>query len=271
MDAAGVLEAVETLRALTPADVPACLALGADRGWSPEEAKWRFLLRVGAGFGVFAGPDLVATAVITRFGDAHAALSMVLVARDHAGRGLGRRVVEHAVAFAGTPVVSLYATSFGKPLYEKLGFRSVGRTTGHLGVLTAPPSGVSRPVGAADRPLVVAEDAAVFGADRSALWAEFFDFAREVRVCPGGFAGSWWNTDRLVVGPVVADSVGTARALIADVAGGGPARVDVGDPRLAAWLTAHGMPASFEVDRMVRGELSGARERLRVPVMQALG
>ncbi|WP_433269824.1 GNAT family N-acetyltransferase [Actinosynnema sp. CS-041913] len=262
---------MEILRALTPADVPACVKLAADRDWPPEEAKWRFLLRVGSGFGVFVGDDLVATAIVTRFGDIHTAVSMVLVAHGHAGRGLGRRVVEHALAFADTPVASLCATSFGRPLYEKLGFRAVGRLAAHCGTLTAPPQGVSRPCGPADRARLVAEDAEVFGADRSAMWAALFDFAHEVRVADGGFVASWHNTDRLMVGPVVADSVATARALIADAAGAGPARVDVADPELAAWLSAHGMPARFEVDEMVRGEFTGRRDLLYAPVMQALG
>ncbi|RKT53165.1 GNAT family N-acetyltransferase [Saccharothrix australiensis] len=262
---------METLRALTAADLPACLDLAADRDWPREEAKWRFLLRVGSGFGAFDGERLVGTAIVTRFGDIHTVLSMVLVARSHGGRGLGRRVVAHALAFAGTPVASLCATPLGRPLYEKLGFREVGRLAGHFGVLTAPPSGATRPAARADRARLVAEDAEVFGADRSALWAELFDFAHEVRVAEGGFAASWRDTDRLVVGPVVADSVEVAKALIADVAGAGPARVDVADPDLAAWLAAHGMPARFDVARMVRGEPAGARDRLYAPVMQALG
>ncbi|XVV05443.1 GNAT family N-acetyltransferase [Actinosynnema sp. CA-248983] len=256
------------LRTLTLADVPACLDLAADRDWPPEEAKWGFLLRVGTGFGLFDGPRLVGTTIITRFGDEHAAVSMVLVASSHGGRGLGRRLVEHALEHAGTPVASLYATPFGKPLYEKLGFRSVGMVAGHFGTLDVPRSGVSTPV--ADRERLVAEDAKVFGADRSAMWAEYFRFAREVRVSPDGFAASWRNTNRLMLGPIVAGSLAEAEALISDVADG-PSRVDVRDPALAAWLTEHGMPARFEVDLMVRGAFSGARDRLWAPLMQALG
>ncbi|MFI9813641.1 GNAT family N-acetyltransferase [Saccharothrix variisporea] len=256
------------VRALTLDDVPACLALAADRDWPPEEAKWGFLLRVGAGFGLFDGPRLVGTTIITRFGDEHAAVSMVLVASSHGGRGLGRRLVEHALDAAGTPVASLYATGFGKPLYEKLGFRSVGMVAGHFGTLDVPRAGVSEPV--TDRERLVKQDAEVFGADRSAMWAEYFDFAREVRVSADGFVGSWRNTDRLMLGPVVAGSLTEAKALISDVADG-PSRVDVRDPELAAWLSAHGMPPRFEVDLMVRGEFTGARDRLWAPVMQALG
>ncbi|MEJ2856662.1 MULTISPECIES: GNAT family N-acetyltransferase [unclassified Saccharothrix] len=256
------------VRTLTLADVPACVTLAADRGWPPEHTKWEFLLRVGAGFGLVDGPRLVGTTIITRFGDEHAAVSMVLVASSHGGRGLGRRLVEHALEAAGTPVASLFATQFGKPLYEKLGFRSVGMVAAHFGTLDVPAAGVSEPV--TDRERLVAEDAKVFGADRSAMWAEYFDFAREVRVSPDGFVGSWLNTNRLVVGPVVAGSLAEAKALISDVAEG-PARVDVRDPELAAWLTEHGMPQRFEVDLMVRGEFTGARDRLWAPVMQALG
>lgn len=268
VDGTGVLVGVTVLRTLTSADVPACLALAADRDWPPEEAKWRFLLRVGTGFGLFDGPRLVGTTIITRFGDEHAAVSMVLVAPSHGRRGLGRRLVEHALEHAGTPVASLFATPFGKPLYERLGFRSVDVVAGHFGTLDVPRSGVSVPV--EDRDHLVKLDAAVFGADRSAMWESYFDFAREVRVSPDGFAASWRNTDRLMLGPIVAGSLAEAKALISDVADG-PSRVDAGDPALRAWLTEHGMPARFEVDLMVRGEFSGARERLWAPLMQALG
>jgi GNAT superfamily N-acetyltransferase len=268
VDVPGVLEDVTVVRTLTLDDVPACLALAADRDWPPEQAKWGFLLRVGTGFGLFDGPRLVGTTIITRFGDEHAAVSMVLVASSHGGRGLGRRLVEHALEAAGTPVASLFATPFGKPLYEKLGFRSVGMVSAHFGTLDVPASGVSVPV--TDRERLVKEDAAVFGADRSAMWAEYFDFAREVRVSPDGFVGSWRNTDRFMLGPVVAGSPAEAKALISDVADG-PSRVDVRDPELSAWLTDHGMPARFAVDLMVRGEFTGARDRLWAPVMQALG
>ncbi|MFD7654048.1 GNAT family N-acetyltransferase [Actinosynnema sp. NPDC059797] len=262
---------METLRALTPDDVAACVALASDRDWPPEWDKWAFLLRVGTGFGLVDGGRLVGTTIVTRFGDAHAAVSMVLVASSHGGRGLGRRLVGHALEFADAPVVSLHATSQGRPLYEKLGFRPVTRVTGHFGAFTGPAAGVSRPVAEADRARVVAVDAEVFGADRSALWAELFGFASQVRVAEDGFAGTWELPGVTVVGPVVASSAERARELISDVAAGGHVRVDVHDPGLGAWLAERGVRPRFTVDFMVRGELTGDRARLHVPVMQALG
>ncbi|MFE2755902.1 GNAT family N-acetyltransferase [Actinosynnema sp. NPDC059335] len=258
------------MRVLTPDDLPACVRLASDRGWPEEPAKWAFLLRVGTGFGLFEGDELIGTTIVTRFGDAHAAVSMVLVASAHGGRGWGRRLVGHALEFAGTPVVSLHATSFGKPLYEKLGFRSVGRVTAHVGEFRGAAPGTSRPLAEADRARVVAVDAEVFGADRSGMWEELFGFAERVRVADDGFAAAWRNGDVTMVGPVVASSAARAAELVADLASG-VVRVDVRDPWLGAWLARHGVPARFTVDLMVRGEFGGDRARLFAPVMQALG
>ena len=256
---------------LTTDDLPACVRLASDRGWSEEPDKWAFLLRVGTGFGLFDGDELVGTTIVTRFGDEHAAVSMVLVASSHGGRGLGRLLVEHALEFAGTPVVSLHATSYGKPLYEKLGFRSVGVVTAHVGAFGGTAPGTSRPVAEADRARVVAVDAEVFGADRSAVWAALFGFASQVGVADDGFAATWRNGPLTMVGPVVAPSAGRAAELIADVAVGATVRVDVRDRALGAWLESHGVVPRFTADLMVRGAFSGDRARLYAPVMQALG
>ncbi|ONI92537.1 GNAT family N-acetyltransferase [Saccharothrix sp. ALI-22-I] len=256
---------------LTPEDLPACVRLAADRQWPEEPDKWAFLLRVGTGFGLFDGGELVGTTIATRFGDEHAAISMVLVAPGHGGRGLGRRLMEHALEFAATPVVSLHATSYGKPLYEKLGFRSVGLVTAHIGAFDGTASGTSRPVEDGDRAKVVAVDAEVFGADRSAMWGALFGFASQVRVADDGFAAVWRNGSVSMVGPVVAPSVSRAAELIADVAVGATVRVDVRDPALGAWLEGHGVVPRFTADLMVRGAFSGDRARLYAPVMQALG
>ncbi|MBP2334264.1 GNAT superfamily N-acetyltransferase [Saccharothrix coeruleofusca] len=263
---------METLRELTVDDVPACLALAADRGWSREEGKWRLLLRVGTGFGLFDGDELVGTTIVTPFGAEHAAVSMVLVASRSGGRGLGRRLVEHALEVTSAPVVSLHATEFGRPLYERLGFRSVGRVTAHFGVFAGVRPGVSRPAGEADRARVVAQDAAAFGADRSALWSALWEFASQVRVVPEGHAVSWREGEVETVG-VVAPSVGVARDLVADMSPDVTVRVDVAEPKLGGWLAEHGVVPRHTVDLMVRGaaELPGDRGRLFSPVMQALG
>ncbi|GAA3857827.1 GNAT family N-acetyltransferase [Saccharothrix violaceirubra] len=265
------LGSVTTLRELTGDDLDACRALARSRTWPDEPDKWAFLLRVGTGFGLFDGSRLVGTVLVTRF-PGHAVISMVLVAVTHERRGLGRRLMTHALEFADSPVVSLHATPNGRPLYSKLGFVAVDRVTAHVGRFTRAASGVSRPLVAADRDRVVAEDARVFGADRSGMWDGLFGFVERARVSPEGFGCAWWNLDRLMIGPVVARSVTGAAELVADLAAGDRViRVDSRSSGLGAWLVRHGLAARATVDLMVRGEFPGDRDRLFAPVMQALG
>jgi GNAT superfamily N-acetyltransferase len=271
------VDTVATLRALTYDDLADCLKLAADRDWPLEDRKWAFLLDHGIGFGlVDPSGSLIGSTIVTRYGDGHAAISMVLVAARFAGQGLGRRLVEHALSVADCPITSLYATSHGRPLYEKLGFRAVGRLTAHVGAFRGGSlSGETRAALHADLAGVVRSDAAAFGADRTDLWKSYFPFADQVRVGPTGFAAAWQNIDSLVIGPVVADSVDEAKLLISDLAAGveGPIRVDTPHPALGAWLVEHGLVEQFTVDAMVHGatDLPGDRARLYAPMMQALG
>lgn len=267
-----------TLRELAYDDLAACLELAADRGWAAEENKWALLLDLGTGYGLFdAAGRLVGTTIVTRYGGDQAVVSMVLVAADHGGQGLGRRLMTHALEHVDRPVVSLHATAMGRPLYEKLGFRAVGRLTRYVGVFPANGlSGTTRAALQADLPDVVRTDSEVFGAERVALWKDYFRFTDQVRLGPGGgFAATWRTVDSLVVGPVVADSADEAKTLISDLAVGvdGNLQVDVYHDDLGSWLERQGMVERSSVDLMVRGanDVPGDRKRLHVPLMQALG
>ncbi len=267
-----------TLRELAYDDLAACLKLAADRDWPAEDRKWGLLLDQGTGYGLFdASGTLVGTTIVTRFGDQHAVVSMVLVATSHSRQGLATRLVAHALEHAGCPVVSLHATSQGRPLYEGLGFRSVARLTTYSGSLAPGElSGTTRAALPADLPAVVLEDAVVFGANRGQLWKDYFRFTDQVRLDDtGGFAATWRTPDGLAVGPVVADTVDGAKALIADLAVGadGALRVDTYQDELGSWLEREGLVERSTVDLMVHGaaNVPGDRARLHVPLMQALG
>jgi GNAT superfamily N-acetyltransferase len=271
------------IRRLTIADLPACQALAADRQWPPEDRKWRFLFEIGEVYGLEEpGEGLVGTVVLTRY-EPSAAISMVLVAARREGRGLGRRLMKHAIERAGSGPVSLYATPIGRPLYEKLGFEAIGEITIHTGRLRAPQAHpISRPASEADLERIAELDAAVVGADRSRLVAGLPAFAEQLRVVErdgriAGYAGAWDNVDHIVIGPVVAENAALAQALIADLAAGvdGPIRLDVdrARPELLTWAGEHGLTPGFSSVLMVLDgrPLGGDRSRLFVPVMQALG
>ncbi|GAA3003924.1 Acetyltransferase (GNAT) family protein [Actinokineospora diospyrosa] len=270
---------------LSTTDLIPCLTLAADREWPYEDRKWEFLLDVGQGYGIVdQSGDLVASTILTTSGDL-AAISMVLVATKYARQGLGTRVVRHAVAQAGEATVHLHATSTGRPLYERLGFRSLTEVDARTGVLKAGPSRRTTVADQGDLAAILAFDAATFGVDRSNVLSGLFDFADRVRVVERdgelvGYASSWRPGTKMqstILGPVIAVDPADARALIADLAAdaNGPIRVDIDNkhPELGQWLAEHGLEPVFRCDLMTLGgrPLPGDRQAIHAPFMQALG
>jgi GNAT superfamily N-acetyltransferase len=268
---------------LGPGDLDACLELAAGRDWRPERRKWALLFEVGEVYGI-RDPDggLAGSVTLTRYGPDLAIVSMMLVAARFGGRGLGRRLMSHVLAQAGDTTVFLYATPMGHPLYEKVGFRTVGSVTTSVGRFTGAPGGGTRPAEPRDRDAILALDAVAVGADRTDLLTRYFGLAEQLRVIERdgavcGFAAAAANVENVVVGPLVAPDLDVARTLIADVASAidAPVRLDL-DHRhdgLLEWAAERGVTPANDTSLMVRGgrDLPGARERLILPVMQALG
>ncbi len=272
------------IRRLSLADLAACTELAADRGWPPQERSWRLMLAVSEVYGVDdpAG-GLAGTVVLTRYGPDLAAIGMMLVATRHGRQGLGRRLMTYALGVADGAVVFLFATDLGRSLYARLGFQVVETCTRYIGMFNPDklraPAHVVRLVGAAQLPGVVAADTAVFGADRSRLLAELVTFAEGFVECGGpgaGYAAAWADGPTMIMGPVVADSLPTATALISSLANGyaGPVRLDVTSrhPGLAAWALQRGLQVGAGNAVMTYGgALPGDRARLFAPASVATG
>jgi len=282
------------VRRLSAADLTACVELAAARDWPPEERKWRLLFRVGEVYGIDdpAG-GLAGVVVLTRYGRQLAAVGMMLVALRYGRQGFGRALMSHLLGQAAGAVVYLTATSAGRPLYQKVGFRAVDTMTMHVGQfrpdLAGPPPGLSPgpPTGAirvatlADIEPIAALDREVFGADRRRVLTELFSFGDRVLVTEAGgaitgYASIWRNVDGLVIGPVVAADPGIAAALITGIAAtaDGPVRLDIrgGHQGLAAWAAARGVVPRGHTSLMVHGgDLPGDWDRLFAPVSVAIG
>jgi GNAT superfamily N-acetyltransferase len=288
------------IRPLTSADLPGCLALARDRDWLPEERTWRLLFDLAVVYGVRdPGGELAGVAVLTRFGAEFAVIGMMLVASRYGGRGLGRALMDRALADAGDVTVFLHATPIGRPLYEKLGFEPVGASHTYLGTFhpvgPAAPGGSwparpevsaakrrSRPAGPGDLMAIRRLDARANGTDRAILVRRLPGFTEQLRVIerPGGitgYAGAYRGVSHACIGPVIAETVDDAEKLIADVAGGiaGPVRIDLGDrhPELRKWAVGHGLTPGASAALMVLGgrPLPGDRSRCFAPLMRALG
>lgn len=286
------------VRRLRPDDLRHCVRLSVDRGWLPEKAKWSLLLEVSEVFGVDApdgGDDgdgaLAGAVVLTRYGADLASVGMMLVAARYGRRGLGRALMEHLLAEAGDATVTLFATDLGKPLYDKLGFRTIRRSAAFTGPFSTEPTEPAaaadnskmrtRPAAAADMASIIDVDKAAFGADRSRLLGRLPAFAGQFLVLETGrgvegFAAAWDNHTSTVIGPVVAPDGAAARRLIGDLAAGvgGQVRLDLDPdrPELPHWAVRHGLqPAGLNAvmaygDRPPPGDLA----RLFTPISIAL-
>ncbi|HMG65680.1 MAG TPA: GNAT family N-acetyltransferase [Streptosporangiaceae bacterium] len=279
------------VRPLDPADLPDCLDLAADRGWPPEDVKWRFALAAGSVFGVDdPRGGLAATIAVTRYEPGLAVIGLLLVAARHGRRGLGRRLTEHALEWAAGRVVYLYATPEGQPLYEALGFRVLDHVTRHVGPFrpAAPWAGglagglLVRPPVPADRAEVLALDRAVFGASRASSLGALARLADQVVVAAdgqgiAGHGSAWRNLDVLTIGPLVARDDAVAMALIQAMAepADGPVRVDLPARHagVSRWLAARGvLPAAPDPLMSYQGQpLPGDRDQLYGLFMQAVG
>jgi GNAT superfamily N-acetyltransferase len=304
-------ESFPPIRSLDRDDLRRCVALSVDRGWSPERAKWSLLLGCAEAFGVDApdgavpsGGRLAGAVVLTRWGPDLASIGMMLVATRYARRGLGRALMEHALAEAGDATVTLFATDMGRPLYEKLGFAPVRRSVSFAGTFrpggrsvpgarpthvgpgvpatsTGPAASV-RPAAEADLPSILAVDKAAFGADRSRVLTRLPGFAEQLAVLETeqaitGYAAAWRNLpSSAIIGPLVAPDAEAAKRLIADLAAkvSGTVRLDLDPdrPELPAWAHARGLEPVSRTTVMARGELAdaGTPDRLFTPISVAL-
>ncbi|MEZ3181177.1 GNAT family N-acetyltransferase [Streptomyces pimonensis] len=276
------------IRRLTLRDLNACADLSEDRGWPREEHKWGLLLTAGKGYGIDdPGGGLVAACVVTEYGPreqpALAAVGMVLVAGRHARRGVGRRLMRHIVSAMGATPLTLHATSCGRPLYEELGFKVIGRAEmlrGRFVPTGDRPEVATRAATAEDLPEVARLDEEVFGADRTPIVTRLPAFADHLRVAEEngriiGYAAAWPNMETHVVGPLIARDTTTAEALLASLAArtDRPLRtdIDVRHEELLSWAKAHGLASVTSNAVMAYGitELPGDRNRRFAPVTVA--
>lgn len=270
-----------TFDRFTPDDLDGALRLSREAGWPHRREDWLFLLRLGQGVVVRSAGEVVATALATPFG-AVAMVNMIIVDARLRGRGLGRQVMERAMAGVTVPQWRLTATDEGLPLYEKLGFITTGQVRQHQGLLAPVPA----PEGVdwatpADLDAMVALDRQATGADRASLLALLLAEGRLAVIREGqglaGYAALRAFGHGHVVGPVVARDAEDAQRLMRFLFAqhpGGYMRVDITDTAgLAPWLTALGLAPAGGGIAMQRGgvALPASPVRRFALVAQALG
>lgn len=275
------------VRKMQPEDIPAARELSREQQWPHRAVDWEFLFRHGSGFIADADGQVVGTALVWPYGADAASLGMVIVSPRSQGQGIGSRLMEAALDALGDRMVRLNSTDEGLALYDKFGFKPVGRIFQHQGLVDSVPlvelrpNERVRPVGRNDRAVVAELDRRASGVDRGALISAILETARGVMFdsnnSPVGFALLRRFGRGFAIGPTVAPDAVAAKALISHWLGtktGKFCRIDVPESSgLSAWLEELGLPRVGTVTTMVRGKpLAGTADtKLFSLVNQALG
>ncbi len=256
------------IRPLTLADLPVGMRLKQQAGWNQTEADWqRFLALEPEGCFLAERDGLsVGTTTTCLFGPV-AWIAMVLVDAAVRGQGIGRALMQHALAYLdqqGVRSVRLDATPLGQPLYEKLGFSveyPLARYAGTLlpadpvlDVATAQPEQFDR---------LLQLDRAVTGTDRRKLLLRLFAERPEaLRVVERtgsvlGFVTVRSGTRALQIGPCLATPE-AGPLLLADAwhrYAGQSVFVDIplGNMTAGALAQAQGLTVQRPLIRMCRG------------------
>ncbi|MFH5775579.1 GNAT family N-acetyltransferase [Paracoccus sp. NGMCC 1.201697] len=266
-----------TFQPFGPEHVQGALLLSTQAGWPHRSEDWDLVRDISRGVVAIEDDAVVATAVATPFGDV-AMANMIIVDQAMRGRGLGREIMLRAMDLAEPRQWRLVATPAGMPLYEKLGFTACGAVHQHQGRLLADLSSPGiRPAGPGDMDMIRSMDREATGADRGALLDALAHRGTLVLAEGKGFAALRLFGRGAVLGPVIADGLQTAQALLSHLFAGRQGqflRVDTtGISGLEGWLTEIGLA---EVDRgvaMLRGDLPGEQGRFTrfALAAQALG
>lgn len=252
----------DTLQLLdfSPKHVPEALRLSQQVGWPHRREDWALTLSQSTGVVVCNDDRVVGTALVSLFGDV-ATLSMIIVDEALRGQRLGRTLMAAIIARAEDRELRLVATQDGLPLYRKLGFETAGEIAQLQGIARAVPP--DRPVheGAADLGPLVALDRAATGMDRTDLLRRI-TAEGTVLAAETGFAVLRDFGRGKLLGPIVAEDLGTAKALVAAASqthAGGFLRLDTPDPELGAFAETLGLAHVGGGTRMRRNAKAQAR------------
>lgn len=254
---------------MQPADIPFGMNLVQQAGWNQVEADWRRALALQPE-GCFVAEQSgtpAGTVTTCRFGSV-AWIAMVLVDTAARNQGIGKRLMEHAMAHLdglGVETQRLDATVLGKGLYEKLGFTAEYEVVRMKGIAKAAEdieTDAMRWTSDTRDATLLALDARVTATDRTIFLHElagshpFFYSLFEDGL---GYAGSRKGRNAVQIGPAAASGPEVGRQLCNAMLhhfSGLPVFVDIPVPNKAAlrWARSVGLEEQRRFVRMYRGK-----------------
>ncbi|MET0366206.1 MAG: GNAT family N-acetyltransferase [Sphingobium sp.] len=284
--ATGLKKAVQ-VRAMLPDDLSAAHGLSREQQWPHRDKDWTRMLDLGQGVVAESEGEIVGTTMWWTYGRDFATVGMVIVSNAVQGMGIGRQLMEAALAELGDRSVLLNATDEGIRLYRSLGFEPMGSIYQHQGAaFSVPipeliPNERVAPMKAGEVADIARLDHHATGIDRTRVVDYLCDYAQGVVLNRDGDQAGYALFRRFgrgyAIGPTVAPDIGGAKALISHWLGSNAGmfcRLDVPDDSgLSSWLDELGLPCVGRVTRMCRGTPPprGTEARAYSLINQALG
>jgi predicted N-acetyltransferase YhbS len=257
------------VRQMLESDLEAAMGLKNAEGWNQTELDWLLFLRHNPELCLVAclKDVVIGTVTAINYNNEVAWVGMMLVSRDFRNQGVGKLLLKTVIdLLAGCQSIKLDATPTGKPVYRKMGF--VEELDLHRMTIQKLPliddgllSSEIRSIENSDIPEIARLDQLAFGSNRTWL------FQRVFKNLPGqswmsvhdgrisGFLLGRVGTRFNHIGPLVADSMDNAKALLAQVSkdlSGKPVVMDIPEakPDWLAWVSELGFSQQRSLSRM---------------------
>ena len=234
-------------------DAHALQALTQAVGWPHTLADWQDFLALGAVIGHRDANGVPHTCSgLYQYGSVLSSIGVVVVRPEWRGRGLGRAVTQRCIDASTAEVLSLIATPFGLPVYERMGFQTIStvhRMMGELNVAALParrPHAAATSITSTELPAIIALEAKTYGASRDALLRRLHRRTLAAQMlcgsspersdapgrdsAPRAFGFALQKIDHVHIGPVIAPDVDGAAAVIAALANAVKSRVRIDVP-----------------------------------------
>ncbi|MBG9447507.1 GNAT family N-acetyltransferase [Cytobacillus firmus] len=238
---------IAELAELNQYDIPGLIDLSASVGWDYDEYEVRTLLESGRVFGhKNAAGRIVSSSAIIPYDTNLASIGMVIVHEEFRGLRLAMEAVRKcAESINGDMSLMLIATKEGKPLYEKMGFKTVDFISKFLCDQFVPVNlqdhdGVFiEDFNQSDLAQLVDLDGAAFGDKRSVFLRNRISQSKQCLVVKNnngeiiGYGLSIQGPVNLILGPIAAPDSDTAALIVEKLAlhHKGKLRIDVPEGR----------------------------------------
>lgn len=223
-------------------DVPGLIELSKSVGWDYDELEIGTVMSAGSVFGhKNAQGTIVSSAAIIPYEAMVASIGMVIVNKEYRGLGLGKEATQRCINSLTEAIsIMLISTEDGKPLYEKMGFKSVDGVHKYICDIYSTSNKTNITVTienfhASHFREIVKLDEAAFGDKRSHFLEFRINQSEQCVVVKDkngsmiGFGLSILGPINLIIGPVVAPDAQIATIILDKLASGhqGKLRIDI--------------------------------------------